>query len=169
MLEQGEQIVTVIKRHPIGLIAMYIQATAALGAIALLVIVLAPDLVSDSSNSAFGFLVAIFGLIVLLVLAILGLATSLYNQSQLVVTNRGIIQTLQKGMFNKKISRLSMSDVEDVTAEHKGILQTIFIYGTLHIETSGELKNFAFKFCPKADKYAMQIIEARHQYSPKDI
>jgi uncharacterized membrane protein YdbT with pleckstrin-like domain len=169
MLEQGEQIVTVIKRHPIGLISMYLQATAALGAIALLVIVLAPDLLEDNSSSAFGFLAAIFALIVFLVLAVLALATSLYNQSQLVVTNRGIIQTLQKGMFNKKISRLSMSDVEDVTAEHKGIFQTIFNYGTLHIETSGELKNFAFKFCPQADKYATQIIEARHQYSAKDV
>lgn len=169
MLEQGEQIVTVIKRHPIGLIAMYVQGTAVLGAIALLAIVLAPDLLSDSSSSAFGFLAAIFALIVFLVLAVLALATSLYMQSQLVVTNRGIIQTLQRGMFNKKVSRLSMSDVEDVTAEHKGFLQTVFNYGTLHIETSGELKNFAFKSCPQADKHATQIIDARHQYSAKDV
>jgi hypothetical protein len=169
MLEQGETIVTVIRRHPIGLIAIYLQAGAAIIAITLLAIVLAPELLSELSTPAIGFLTGMSILIMILVFAVLALATSIYQQSKLVVTDRGIIQTLQSGMFNKKVSRLSMSDVEDVTSEQKGFLSTIFNYGILHIETSGELKNFAFKYCPHPDTYATQIIEARHQYSAKDI
>jgi hypothetical protein len=57
-----------------------------------------------------------------------------------------------------------MANVEDVTAEQKGILATIFGYGTLMVQTAGERENFTFYYCPDPNTYASRIIEAHQTY-----
>jgi len=52
-----------------------------------------------------------------------------------------------------------------VTSEKNGLLATIFNYGTLHIETSGELRNFAFTYCPDPERYAREVLEARQKFA----
>jgi hypothetical protein len=46
-------------------------------------------------------------------------------------------------------------------------LQTIFNYGTLTVETAGEMRNFVFPYCPNPNKYADQILDARQAYADK--
>ena len=58
-----------------------------------------------------------------------------------------------------------MSNVEDVSAEERGILSTVFDYGTIVVQTAGALENFIFPYCPQPSKYADQIIEARQRYA----
>jgi uncharacterized membrane protein YdbT with pleckstrin-like domain len=86
----------------------------------------------------------------------------------LLVTDMNLVQILQKGLFVRKVSRLSMSNVEDVTAEQKGILPTIFNYGTLTVQTAGEMENFVFPYCPNPNKYADRILDARQAFVDKE-
>src|SRR5205085_12316471 len=92
-------------------------------------------------------------------------AIYVYTQCRILVTNKNLVQILQKTLFNRKVSRLSMSNVEDVNAEQRGILATIFNYGTLTVQTAGEMDNFIFTLCPNPNKYAEQILEAREAYA----
>lgn len=157
--------VVTIRRHPIGLLAIYIQTVAGLAALIALPLLMSPDLLAGNSIFDNGLLSIGFLLILSLGLMIIVLGTSVYRQSQLVLTNKSLIQTLQHAIFNRKVSRLALSDIEDVTYEQKGLLQTTLNYGTLHIETAGELKNFAFRYCPDPDKYSDRIIKSRKQFS----
>lgn len=161
-LEPGEHVTTVIHRHIFGLVGIYLQAIAALAAVILLAGLIGIDLFRGLSGEASLMLAGIGFLLVLLTVLMLLAVTSMYWQTKLLVTNKGLIQVLQHGLFNRKISRLGMSDIEDVTTEQKGLLATLFNYGTLHIETSGELRNFAFKYTPNPNRYASQIMDARH-------
>jgi uncharacterized membrane protein YdbT with pleckstrin-like domain len=99
---------------------------------------------------------------------VLFIATYIYRQSMLLVTDMNLVQILQKGLFVRKVSRLSMSNVEDVTAEQKGILPTIFNYGTLTVQTAGEMENFVFPYCPNPNKYADRILDARQAFVDKE-
>ena len=83
----------------------------------------------------------------------------------MIVTDRSLIQVLQKGLFNRKVSRLSMANVEDVSAEKKGIFAMIFNFGTLNIQTAGEIDNFIFPLCPDPDEYAGLVLDARQAYA----
>jgi uncharacterized membrane protein YdbT with pleckstrin-like domain len=74
------------------------------------------------------------------------------------------VQIIQRSLFNKKVSRLSMSNVEDVNAEQKGIIASMLGYGTLTVQTAGEEDNFVFSFCPNPNFYAEKILEARQAY-----
>ena len=110
---------------------------------------------------------AIIVLGAVLIVLVLFTVTYIYRQSKLLVTDRSLVQIMQKSLFNKKVSRLSMSNVEDVSEEQRGILSSIFNYGTLMVQTAGTMENFIFTLCPNPSGLADRIIEARQDYARK--
>jgi uncharacterized membrane protein YdbT with pleckstrin-like domain len=165
MLEPGERVLTVVRRSAVGLLGIYLVATAAILAIVGLVIALSPDTFNtDSVNIS----AALSGIIIVgatLLVLILFTATYIYKQSRLLVTDKSLVQIMQKTLFNKKVSRLSMSNVEDVSEEQRGFLASFFNYGTLTVQTAGTEDNFVFSLCPNPAKLADRIIEARQAYA----
>ncbi len=164
ILEPGEHIVTVLHRHPIGIIAIYIETLVGIIAVIALTLFLAPNFLDNMSGQTYRLFLACVVLAIALAALILFVATYIYRQSRLIVSDKSLIQIIQRGLFIRKISRLSMSNVQDVTAEHSGILQTILGYGTLTVETAGEEDNFVFPYCPSPDTYSERILEARQKY-----
>lgn len=163
-LGPDETEVTTIHRHVIGIALFYVQAAVGLAAaVALIYFVLPSVLTTSDENQLYklGALV-ILGLFALIFLILL-VATFVYRQSKLVITNKHLTQILQQGLFGRKISQLSLSNVEDVTSEQHGMLAMIFNYGTLKVETAGEQANFHFNTCPHPNYYAKQILEARER------
>lgn len=152
-----------IKRHIVGLIYIYLIIIAAAAAFGFLVLMLAPELFDTAEGILSGSLAGV--LVIALVIFILIIVTNIYWHNTMVITDKETIQVLQRGVFQLKVSHLSHADIEDITAEQNGLLQTIFNYGTLHIETSGELKNFAFSYCPDPDRYARIVLEARQRFT----
>jgi di/tricarboxylate transporter len=165
MLEPGEHIVTVVRKHFIGIIGLYLGAIVGVTAILSLVFVLAPSIANDLTGPQFNWFVAIavFGAAVLLL--ILFVATYVYRQSRIMLTDKSVVEVNQKSLFIRKVSRLSMANVEDVTAEQRGILATIFNYGTLTIQTAGTMENFIFTYCPRPNDFAHRVLEARQAYA----
>jgi uncharacterized membrane protein YdbT with pleckstrin-like domain len=167
MLNSDERIITVVHRSVIGLIYIYLFALGAVTALLALAVLAFPTIFSTLSVSSNMLLFAGAIFSVALVFFILFIATYIYRQSKLIVTDQNLIQILQNGLFARKVSRLSLSNVEDVSADVQGILQTIFNYGTLTVETAGEMRNFVFPYCPNPNKYADQILDARQAYADK--
>lgn len=62
-----------------------------------------------------------------------------------IITNERIINIEQEGLFNRTASELDLAAVQDTTAEIRGILQTIFTYGQVYVQTAGEKGRFHFK------------------------
>jgi len=165
MLEPGECVLKVVRRSVIGLVAIYLTAIIAVAAIVSLVIVISPSTFETSGSNDSGSLSAIFGVSAVLLALILFTVTHIYRQSKLLVTDRSLVQIMQKTLFIRKVSRLSMSNVEDVSEEQRGILASIFNYGTLTVQTAGTMENFIFTLCPSPAALADRIIEAREAYA----
>ncbi len=163
-LNPGEQVICVIYRHFIGLLIIYLEALAGVAALFALIYVTLPSVIDDISGDAYRLVLSGIILALAVLVFVLFVATYVYRQSRLLLTNQGVLQVVQKGLFIRKVSRLSMADVEDVSAEQRGILATILGYGTLSIETAGEKDNFTFSYCPTPDTYANRIAEAREAY-----
>jgi uncharacterized membrane protein YdbT with pleckstrin-like domain len=165
MLNADERIVTVVHRSIIGLVYIYLFALSAVIALLALAVLAFPSIFSSLSVNSNMLLFAAMVFSIALIFFILFIATYVYRQSKLIVTDQNLIQILQNGLFSRKVSRLSVSNVEDVSADQHGFLQTLFIYGTLTVETAGEMKNFVFPYCPNPNKYADQILDARQAYA----
>lgn len=165
MLDPNERVVTIVRRTFAGIVLIYLETLAAILALAALVILAFPGLFSSLSANSAAWLFAAGVFALALIFFMLFLATYIYKQSKLIVTNKNLIQVLQRGLFSRKVSRLSMSNVEDVSAESSGFLPTFLGYGTLTVETAGEEENFIFPYCPTPEKYADRILDARQAYA----
>lgn len=164
LLEPGEHLVTVVRRHPIGIIGIYAEMLVGIIGVIALVLLSIYSFFASLSGASKGLIAAGAVFVVAFLVALLIVSTYVYRQCRLLVSDKSVIQVLQKALFNRKISRLSMSNVEDVNVEQKGILQSMFNYGTLIIQTAGEVDNFVFAYCPNPDGYASRILEARQQF-----
>ena len=151
-----------VKKHPFGIIVVYIQTSIAMILAIGLAYFLIPSLFDDTEQA---FLIAsIFTAIaVVLAGAVLILSTYIYRQNRIIVTDRNITQILQFGLFSRKVSQLNIVNVEDVTSVQNGLLPTLFNYGELKIETAGEQSNFHFTFCPNSGLVAKLILDAREK------
>lgn len=165
MLEPGECVLTVVHRSVIGLLGIYLVAFLAIAAILALVLTMSTDSFDTSGSTSSGPVGGIIFLAAVLLGAILFTATYVYHQSRLLITNKSLVQVMQKTLFIRKVSRLSMSNVEDVNEEQRGFLASIFNYGTLTVQTAGTEDNFIFTLCPNPAGLADKIIEARQAYA----
>lgn len=165
----GDVTIVIIKRHPFGLVALYLQAIVGLGAAIALIWFIIPSLISGEMQSQAQHWLSLLGLGAAILTALLLLiATYIYRRNQWVVTNDSIQQFQQNGVFRKQISELSMANIEDISAEQNGALATFFGFGTLKVETAGERSNFHFSYCPTPNKYAQIILDARERYIETD-
>ncbi len=151
-----------VSKHPFGIFSIYFGVFFGLVASVGLVFFLLPGLVDDI-DQAFNIAILIGFILMLLAVLVLLLATVVYRQNRLIVTDRNITQILQYSLFSRKVSQLNMLNVEDVTSVQSGLMSTIFGFGELRVETAGEQANFVFPLCPRPGYYAKIILEAREK------
>ncbi len=155
------------KRTPVGLIGSYILTIlAALLSIGLS-IWMTTDLI-DLDSSQRTIMILVIAIVIVIVIGILFLQTIIYWSNSLTLTEDEIRQSLQTSIFSRKVSRLGLANIEDVTVVQKGILAMMFNYGTVKIETAGEQSNFTFKYCPKPSQHARAIMSAREGYLERE-
>lgn len=165
VMQAGEQVVCEIKRHPIGIMGIYVTVGFLLVVLAVLIYVVAPSIFSGvSHNQIFGI-----GSIVLLIVAVLGIGFAFISQiiywgNRWVVTTDSVTQVQQTSLFNKQSSQLSLENLEDVTVEQVGPLAQMLGFGLLRCETAGERSKFLFPYCPNPNQYAREILNARERF-----
>lgn len=164
LLEPGEVLQNTVRRHVIGIIGIYLESLAALIALAALIFILVPSFSDHISHQDYGMIGATAVFVCGFLAVILIISTKVYRGCKLLITDRNLVLITQRSLFNRKISRLSMSNVEDVNVEQRGILPNILNYGILTIQTAGEVDNFVFSFCPDPNEYAQKILAARERY-----
>lgn len=158
-MQPGEQTICEIKRHPIGIIGNYIVA-GFLIIIALVGGVGVQMYLSSMASMAWG--VAL--LLILVAFVMLFVGTKIYWGNRWIVTSDSITQVTQTSLFDTQSSQLSMGNIEDVTVEQEGVLQHMYNYGLLRVETAGEHSKFVFPFCPNPKDYARKILDTREQF-----
>ncbi len=170
VMQAGEQVVCRIKRHPFGIVSSYFVGglvVVALAAAAMFLVPRAADQVGDSQQfQSIAYLV--LGLVALATAGILGIMTNVYWKNEWIVTDDSLTQLNQISLFASQSSQLSMENIEDVTVDQNGMIQQMFGFGTLHVETAGEHSKFAFDYCPTPTKYARMILEAREAFMSRE-
>jgi uncharacterized membrane protein YdbT with pleckstrin-like domain len=169
--DKDEQLVAEIRKHPIGLFFIYLTGIGISLVMAILFGILGLsdflatglDGTGASSSSAQAIIILVGMLLIFGTLAVMTIQAILYTNNVIFVTSEKIAQILYINLFNKKISQLSIGDVQDVTVTQKGILAHIFNYGTLVIETAGEQQNYNFTYIPEPYKNSKLIVGAHER------
>lgn len=161
-IDADEKKLCEVAKHPLGIIGLYFSITLGVIVALGLSFFMIPSVVEDTTQ-AFAIAGLVSLVIVILSALISVLASVVYRQNRLIVTDRNITQILQTSIFHRKVSQLNLVNVEDVTSEQNGLFSTMFGYGVLKIETAGEQANFNFTYCPRPGYYAKVILNAREK------
>ncbi len=148
--DENETLICEIRKHPFGLFVIYL--TGALVSLAILGVTIALTMFSKGDPLESGaelsraqpIIVVLGGFLVLLTVVMTIIAAYLYVSDVVLVTSEKISQFLHRTIFDRKISQLSIGDVQDVTVSQVGLFARLFNYGTMVIETAGEQQNYTF-------------------------
>lgn len=167
--DPDEELVGEIRKHPFGLFVIFF--TGGLVALALMIALMVLPLLINEDPTGAGLdvgsirsvLVGLGFLLTLLAIAMTAIAGYLYQSNIVIITSEKITQLLYKTIFDRKISQLSIGDVQDVTINQVGIFARIFNYGTLTIETAGEQANYTFTYTPNPYETGKLIVGSHEE------
>jgi len=160
-----EQVIFEIKRHPIGILGVYITSAVLLIVLAIVAFGLAPNYLESLSRSQVYSIATVgYFIFLALVLGFVYVFHIVYWGNRWTLSNENLTQVTRTGLFDKQSSHLSLGNIQDVTAEQEGIMPHMFNYGSLRVETAGERSKFIFPLCPNPNYYAQQILETRERF-----
>lgn len=167
-LDADEQVICEIRKHPIGIIAIFITGLFISFAI-LLAGIFGSIWLEDNGNdigtgSTYAWVVMLVAiLLTVFCLVVTFISAFIYRSNVVLVTSEKIAQILYRTIFDRKVSQLNIADVQDVTVSQTGVFSRIFNYGTLVIETAGEQQNYTFTFAPEPHECSKVIIAAHEK------
>jgi hypothetical protein len=166
--DPDEKIICEVRKHPLGLAIIYLTGIFVASAVFLLLVLGSLFVRNDpldvgTSTAMQAAVVVAGGLLTIIIVLATAVGAYLYKSNVVIVTSEKIAQLLYRTIFDRKISQLSLGDVQDVTVNQKGVFARMFNYGTLTIETSGEQANFIFTFTPDPYERAKDIVGAHER------
>ncbi len=89
---------------------------------------------------------------------------TMYFLDTWVVTDHRILDNEQHGYFNRSVSELHLSRIQDVSVSVSGPISTFLDFGDLEIQTAGTEPKFFFKEIPHPNQVRDLIMHAQSQF-----
>lgn len=165
--DKAEKIIGEARRHWIGI--GFILMGASVLALLLLALMIVfknnEDLLSDTIGVDIPYnLVGLLGLLLtgVLVLVIIGtvMAIYVYRHNYLVLTDQKLVVVRSFSVVRRKVSQLSIGDIQDISVSQNTLLSRIFKFGTILVETSGEQANLRMNFICDPFAVSKAIVES---------
>jgi hypothetical protein len=168
-LSKGEYVVMEVRRHPIGLISIWVSISV----LVVLTLAILPfysmnresiasifSIGQDTMPTASALTLPIFALAALFLLGGL-VAVYVYNANLFYLTNESIIQYIQSSIFSTKEQQINLVNIDDVSYRQQGILQQVLNYGTVRVSTEGDERNpYVFYFVARPQLVVRTINDA---------
>ncbi len=166
--DEDEQLLYEVRKHWFGLFLIYLIGTFITFSMLGIALAAAAFLNGDTGTGIdVGALrpaiVAVMILLSVLSLIMTAIAAFLYKSNVMLVTSEKISQVLYITIFDRKLSQLSIGDIQDVTVRKRGVFAHLFNFGTLIIESSGEQANYDFSFAPDPYEAARIMVNAHEE------
>ncbi|MFH1366601.1 MAG: PH domain-containing protein [Patescibacteria group bacterium] len=155
-LNEGEEMIETVRCHPIIMIGPLIAA-------GLFVILDFFFLVLLFSQGWWG--AALFFAVLMVVLT-LGFRTwVIWSRNVFIITNRRVIDVDQHGFFSKTVSECNYEKIQDVSYTIKGVIATIFKFGSINIQTAGNVANLELNFLKNPARVQEMITDQQRKAS----
>lgn len=85
------------------------------------------------------------------------------------VTSKRLIDIEQKGLFHRDEAMLRLENIQDVAIVSRGIIQTLFKFGSIRAQTSGETREFIMRNIANPKKIKEVIIAEQGKLKERTI
>lgn len=72
----------------------------------------------------------------------------LWYSNAYIVTNKRVVDVDFFSLLNYRVSETSIQNIEDITYSIQGLIQTIFNFGSVSVQTAAEFQDIVFEFIP---------------------
>ncbi len=155
-LSENEYVISVVRRHYIGLAPAFLAAVVLLTTI-FSVMVYSNSLASGLQLGGVTFIspfviIALGFAFMLAVLLVTYVSYFIFSNNKIYLTNESVFQTIQIGLFNKREQTISLQNIEDSSYKQQGLLQQLFDYGSIRLSTIGNENTYRLSYVanPKA-------------------
>lgn len=164
--DSDERLIAEVRKDPFGLFLIYAGGTFVTLILFFLIVIggglIDMSILTDGTGVSSGLVSTLLVFVGFLLcvgsVVITAIRAWLYQNNLLLVTSEKVSQLMYPSLFNRKISQLSIADVQDVTVRQQGIFSHIFNYGTITIETAGEQSNYTYTYAPDPYIVAKAIV-----------
>ncbi len=143
--KDNEEMLVFTRRHWIILIRPIFTAIIASVLPFLIIVVAAPLLIKYQLAPMFTLA---WSLYIMILWAYLFHTLTMHSLDTWIVTTERVIDISQIGFFQRKVSELHLSSIEDISVHVNGVLQSYFDFGNLEIQTAGSSQRFLFEEIP---------------------
>ena len=162
-LSEGEYIISAVRRHPFGLLPIFLVVGTGILGLAVLVgmysnyVEASVDPSSLPSIAAVSLIALLFGVL----FAIGGfMAVYIYTSNRFYLTNESVIQEIQHSLFNKHEQTVSLGNIEDASYRQESFIASIFNYGSIRLSTEGDETTYRFSYVSNPKKHIATLNNA---------
>ncbi|MDD2871492.1 MAG: PH domain-containing protein [Candidatus Gracilibacteria bacterium] len=156
-MRPGEKVITVIKRHWIVYVILGIYFFIGIIISISVYLILGTTVLSNLTNIVFWLFFSVF-----LYIEWLNHELDMY-----VVTNNRVIGIDQISFLNRNVSECNLGQVQEVNSKTSGLFANILNYGTLSIQTAGNVTTLKMDFCPDSMQAARKLLNVVDDYRDK--
>jgi hypothetical protein len=106
-----------------------------------------------------------------LIVLLLGLAAAffyigfyVFRRNVLIFTTAHLVQVEVNSLFSHRVSQVAFSRIQDVSGMKIGVLQTLFNFGNVEIQSAGEEEKFIFRNAHDPQEIADEALEIHEQF-----
>lgn len=152
---EGETVIFVLRRHPF-FVLIQTAFSVILSFAPLLIGGIYIDAIVLSNLGALALF--LYSLWCLLLWQGIFYSIAMYTLDVWIVTDQRIIDSTQGGYFNRTVSELNLSRIQDISTKINGLIPTFFKFGNLEIQTAGAEEKFKFIQIPNPEEVKSQIM-----------
>ncbi len=160
-LDPGETITRVVRRHILDVVpTLLVSVVLAVAAVFLAYIMGRSPELAPFPPDLMAVLIATMTIIAAIIFVA---AIFVYRGNVLIFTNTHLIQIERLAVFQRRVSQLSFLMVEDVTGRRVGLLQVLFNYGNVEVQSAAEREKFIFKNAPRPELIADEALQIHEE------
>jgi len=157
--EKGEKVVFFTRRHPLSFLGMFLFAFFMAVLPFIIFVLISARGIIDLDPTGQKIMIVLSSAYLLFVLGFFLAAWIDYYLDIMIITDFRIVDIMQNVLFSRDVAEANLDRVEDVNAEVKGFLPTVFHYGTIFVQTAGTARNFEFKSIPNPYDVSKMIVD----------
>ena len=160
--DPGEKILLLLRAHPITNLKWIISAVLLFfGPFFIPIVLRFLNLDLSTIPQTFAIVFLIINYLVVLIIAFEGFLYWYFNVY--IVTEKNIVDVDFHSLLFKNIDVAPLRNIEDTASSMGGILNSIFHYGNVFIQTAGAAKNIDFHAVPRPHHVADFILDEAHK------
>jgi uncharacterized membrane protein YdbT with pleckstrin-like domain len=139
--KEGENVILFLHRHWFTLFSKLAYTAMGFFVPFAILIIFGPFIVENSLVSAFLLVTLCF---YIFIWYLLFYALTMYTLDTWIVTDQRIINSVQQGFFDRRVSELNLERVQDISIKFEGAVPTMIGYGNIEVQTAGAEHRFVF-------------------------